>query len=172
MLQSKKKVLEIGCGDSFGTALILQSVERVHAIDVEPLVIEDNIKRSEHGGRCSFEVLDITSKIPKETFDGAFALDVIEHIPHVREKYFMENILATLTEDAILIIGTPNVTAKQYASPQSTEGHINMKSENTLRNLMQDYFRNVFIFSMNDEIVHTGYTPMAHYLLGMGVGKI
>ena len=50
MLQGKKKVLEIGCGDSFGTALVLQTVESVHAIDIELLVIEDNIKRTEHGG--------------------------------------------------------------------------------------------------------------------------
>ncbi|MFA5920965.1 MAG: methyltransferase domain-containing protein [Methylococcaceae bacterium] len=173
MLQGKKKVLEIGCGDSFGTALILQTVESVHAIDIEPLVIADNIKRTEHGGgRCSYEVLDITSNIPKETFDGAFALDVIEHIPPEREKYFMKNIFSSLNEDAMLLIGTPNITAKQYASPGSAEGHINLKSENSLRNLMSEYFRNVFIFSMNDEVVHTGYSPMAHYLIGMGVGKI
>lgn len=172
MLHGKKKVLEIGCGDSFGTALILQTVESVHAIDIEPLVIEDNIKRSEHGGRCSYEVLDITSNIPKETFGGAFALDVIEHIPPEREKYFIKNIFSSLNENAILLIGTPNINAKQYASPASAEGHINLKSENSLRNLMSEYFCNVFIFSMNDEVVHTGYSPMAHYLIGVGVGKI
>ena len=27
-----------------------------------------------------------------------------------------------------------------------------------------------FIFSMNDEIVHTGFYPMAHYLFGIGIG--
>ncbi len=173
MLKGKKKVLEIGCGDSFGTALILQTVESVHAIDIEPLVIEDNLKRTAHEGwRCSYEVLDITSNIPKERFDGAFALDVIEHIPPEREEYFMKNIFSSLNEDAMLLIGTPNITAKQYASPASAEGHINLKNENSLRNLMSKYFRNVFIFSMNDEVVHTGYSPMAHYLLGMGVSKI
>lgn len=173
MLQGKKNVLEIGCGDSFGTALILQTVERVHAIDIEPLVIEDNINRVEHAeGCCKYEVLDITSNIPNGPFDGAFALDVIEHISTESEKCFVENVFSSLTDDAILIIGTPNVTAKQYASPASTEGHINLKSENTLRDLIRDYFRNVFIFSMNDEIVHTGYSSMAHYLMGMGVGKI
>jgi len=35
---------------------------------------------------------------------------------------------------------------------------------------MDKYFENSFIFSMNDEVVHTGYEPMAHYLFGMGVG--
>lgn len=173
MLHGKRRVLEIGCGDSFGTALVLQTVESVHAIDIEPLVIEDDIKRAEHGeGRCSYEVLDITANRPQDIFDGAFALDVIEHIPPEREMYFMKNIFSSLNEDALLVIGTPNVTAKQYASLGSAEGHINLKSENSLRNLMSEYFANVFIFSMNDEVVHTGYSPMAHYLFGMGVGKM
>lgn len=27
-----------------------------------------------------------------------------------------------------------------------------------------------FLVSMNDEVVHTGYYPMAHYLLAVGIG--
>ena len=32
---------------------------------------------------------------------------------------------------------------------------------------MTHHFRNVFIFSMNDEVVHTGFYPMAHYLFAL-----
>ena len=32
---------------------------------------------------------------------------------------------------------------------------------------MQRHFHNVFLFSMNDEVVHTGFSPMAHYLLAL-----
>mgnify|MGYP007028595943 CR=1 FL=1 len=32
------------------------------------------------------------------------------------------------------------------------------------------FFDNVFLFSMNDEVVHTGFTPMAHYLFALCVG--
>ena len=35
---------------------------------------------------------------------------------------------------------------------------------------MARYFHNVFVFSMNGEIIHTGYYRMAHYLFGMGIG--
>jgi hypothetical protein len=35
---------------------------------------------------------------------------------------------------------------------------------------MERHFRTVFIFSMNDEVVHTGFSPMAHYLLAVAVG--
>jgi hypothetical protein len=36
---------------------------------------------------------------------------------------------------------------------------------------MAEHFENVFVFSMNDEVVHTGFTPMAHYLLAIGAGR-
>ena len=67
-------------------------------------------------------------------------------------------------------MGTPNITAKDYASPASAAGHINLKNGETLKSLLLKRFHNVFSFSMNDEVVHTGYSPMAHYLLAMGVG--
>ena len=43
--------------------------------------------------------------------------------------------------------------------------HIHLQlMERELKKLMQHYFHNVFMFSMNDEVVHTGFHPMAHYL--------
>jgi hypothetical protein len=49
------------------------------------------------------------------------------------------------------------------------EGHINMKSADSLKDLLAQYFHNVFIFSMNDEMVHTGFYPMAHYLMALAI---
>ena len=168
ILAGKNNVLEVGCGDSFGTAIVLQTVKKVHAIDIEPLIIEDNIKRTEYGENCSYQVLDMTSNSPDSRFDGAFALDVIEHIPKSSEDRFMSNIAKSLTTGAICIIGTPNITACQYASSGSVASHINLKSGESLKQLMGSHFENVFIFSMNDEVAHTGFYPMAHYLLGVG----
>ncbi len=168
LLAGKNNVLEVGCGDSFGTAIVLQTVKRVHGIDIEPVVIEDNIKRTEYGDRCSYEVLDMTSSSPNTRFDGVFALDVIEHISQSSEERFMANIAISLTSDAVCIIGTPNITAGQHASARSAASHINLKSSESIKQLMSPYFENVFIFSMNDEVAHTGFYPMANYLLGVG----
>ena len=68
------------------------------------------------------------------------------------------------------MVGTPNINANLYASVQSRIQHINLFSHKRLRVLLERYFENVFMFSMNDEVVHTGFAPMAHYIWGMGVG--
>jgi cyclopropane fatty-acyl-phospholipid synthase-like methyltransferase len=172
ILAGSEKVLEIGCGDAFGMPVILQTVGSVHGIDFEPLVINDAIKRYSEMGvdRATFSVHDMLIARVSDTFDAAFSLDVIEHIPQSDELQFFENIVQSLTDHGVLIIGTPNITSKEYASSASNAGHINLKSAETLKFLLSRFFHNVFMFSMNDEVVHTGYSPMAHYLIGMGVG--
>ena len=169
MLSGKEMVLEAGCGDSFGTNIVLQTVKKVHGIDYEPLIIEDNIKRSDYGDRCTYENLDITKQKINGKFDAGYSLDVIEHIPPENEDDFMKNICNSLEMNSVFIIGTPNITSEQYASEGSKSGHINLKSGETLRELMEPYFNHVFNFSMNDELVHTGFYPMAHYIIAMGV---
>lgn len=169
LLEGKARALEIGCGDAFGMPVVGQTVDSVHGIDFEPLLMEDNRRRLP-AEKFSFSCTDITEATLDGRFDAAYSLDVIEHIPAQREHLFFENICACLESSGVLIVGTPNVTASAYASEASREGHINLKSHESLRQLMRRYFANVFMFSMNDEVVHTGYGPMAHYLIGVGVG--
>ncbi len=171
MLAGKNRVLEVGCGDAGGTPVVLQTVGSVHCIDFEPLVLNDAVERykRESIDRASFRVHDMLEGRVPDIFDSAFSLDVIEHIPEVSEHIFLKNIVSSLTDHAVFIMGTPNISAKEYASSASAVGHINLKSADTLRALLLSHFHNVFIFSMNDELVHTGYYPMSHYLLAMCV---
>jgi cyclopropane fatty-acyl-phospholipid synthase-like methyltransferase len=170
MLTGKKEVLEIGCGDAVGTPLVAKEVGKVHCIDWEPLLLDDNRSRLMDFPNIDFCVLDITKSSFKKQCDAAFALDVIEHIAPRNQDAFLTNICKSLTNDGICIIGTPNVTASEYASIGSRAGHINLQNYKGFLKFLKKYFVNGFLFSMNDEIVHTGYYPMAQYLIGMGVG--
>ena len=66
-----------------------------------------------------------------------------------------------------MIIGMPSIESQVYASPGSKLGHVNCKSGPELKLLMEKYFQAVFLFSMNDEVVHTGFHKMAHYILAV-----
>ena len=95
----------------------------------------------------------------------------MEHIPAAQEQTFLRNIVSSLNNDGVLIVGMPSLESQAYASPQSKAGHINCKHGPDLRSLMEQFFDNVFVFSMNDEVVHTGFSPMAHYHLALCCGK-
>ncbi len=172
MLSGKGPVLEVGCGDAFGTPVVLQEVASVHGIDFEPVVLEDARERfaAEGDDRATFAIHDMLEGPTEQRFDAAFALDVIEHIPPDREGDFIANIAGSLKPDGICILGTPNIAAEKYASEASREGHVNLKSPQALRESLAPHFQNVFSFGMNDEVLHTGYHAMCHYILAMGVG--
>jgi 2-polyprenyl-3-methyl-5-hydroxy-6-metoxy-1,4-benzoquinol methylase len=170
MLAGKPSVLEVGCGDGFGMRLVLQTVGRGFGYDFDPLFIDwaRTTARNE-GIAADFAVGDITETPPPGRFAAAYSLDVIEHIEPAIEGRFVANIATALEPDGVCIIGTPNVTSAAYASEPSRIGHINLKSAETLAASLAAAFQHVFLFSMNDEVVHTGYAPMAHYLMALCV---
>jgi 2-polyprenyl-3-methyl-5-hydroxy-6-metoxy-1,4-benzoquinol methylase len=167
MLSGKKFVGELGCGDAFGTRIVMQTTEKVIAYDFDPVFVNDI--RERHSDRWPVEAHfhDILEAPLPNRHDGIYSLDVIEHIPRATEHVYLENLRASLTDDGVLIVGSPSLESQAYASPPSKAGHVNCKSGEELKALLKNYFENVFLFSMNDEVVHTGFTPMAHYLFAV-----
>jgi 2-polyprenyl-3-methyl-5-hydroxy-6-metoxy-1,4-benzoquinol methylase len=171
MLEGKKNAIEFGCGDGFGMRVVYQTVGSVHGLDFDRTFIDwaqRNAQREEID--CTYEVLDFIKDAPSRRYQAAYSLDVVEHIPEALESRYVDHLADALEPDGVCIVGTPNVTATPYASKISLEGHINLKSADALRALLGRRFANVFIFSMNDEVVHTGFSPMAHYLFAVCTG--
>lgn len=171
MFSGMARVLEIGCADAFGTRLVVQEVKALSAIDFDPVFIQDANDRMDARWGFECKVHDILQGPVKGPFDGAYALDVIEHIPLAAEETFMANTAGSLAEHGVLILGSPSLESQAHASPPSREGHVNCKDAAGLKELAQRFFHNVFVFSMNDEVVHTGFYPMAHYLIALCAGK-
>lgn len=170
MLPNGKKisVLELGCNEGLGTQLLSQDGHWITAVDADT------------------EAIRYARKIPNEKihfindnflgkkfgdFDAIISIDVLEHIKKSQEMVFFDTIMNNLNQHGFCIIGTPNITAKKYASEYSNIGHINLYSAERLQKVMSNYFENVFIFGMNDETLHTGYYSMCHYIFALGVEK-
>lgn len=171
MLSGSRNVLEVGCGDAFAARIVLQEVKKLTAIDFDPVLVKDAVERMECHWKFDCKVHNILEKPLAKKFDGIYALDVLEHVPREKEESFMSNIVRSITEHGVLVIGMPSIQSQKYASALSKEGHVNCKDSQELKKLMLRFFHNVFIFSMNDELVHTGFYPMAQYLFALCVGK-
>jgi hypothetical protein len=167
MFSGRKFVAELGCGDAFGTRVVMQDVERVVAYDFDPVFVDDIRARRSARWPVEAHVHDILQGKLPDQYDGIYSLDVIEHIRAADEHVYLRNLCDSLTDAGVLIIGSPSLESQAYASPPSKAGHVNCKSGGELKALLGHYFHNVFLFSMNDEVVHTGYAPMAHYLFAI-----
>lgn len=167
MLSGCRNVGEVGCGDAFGTRIVMQEVQDVTVYDFDPVFIEDIRMRQDERWPLKAEVHDIVEAPLPRRHQALFSLDVLEHIAPEHEHAFVRNMCASLPDNGLLVIGTPSLESQSYASQPSIAGHVNCKSGNELKTFLSDYFRNVFILSMNDEVVHTGFSPMAHYLFAI-----
>ena len=107
--------------------------------------------------RAQFNTIDELADWPAVLYKRAF-----EDHPYAATNLarFMRNLSDSLSDQGVMLIGTPNKSAEQYASEWSLQGHINLKTYETLDALCSTYFHNVFHFGMNDEVVHTSYAPM------------
>lgn len=164
MFSGMKRVMEVGCADAFGTRVVRQEVPEVVATDFDPVFIQRNREQSDPKWNVTFKVHDMFTGPLLGDFDGIYAVDVIEHIARKHERQFVGNMAKSLNPQGVCLVGTPSKQSQRYASPPSKAGHVNCKKAPELKKLMSDFFHNVFIFSMNDEVVHTGFHPMAHYL--------
>jgi 2-polyprenyl-3-methyl-5-hydroxy-6-metoxy-1,4-benzoquinol methylase len=172
MLSGLNRVVEIGCADAFGTRIVQQEVKTVVATDFDPVFIHDARERmAREGWACDARLHDILSgPVPPGGYDAAYSLDVFEHIPPQQEDEFVRNIARSLLRTGVAVIGSPSLQSQTYASAGSKAGHVNCKDGKDYKRVMERHFTNVFLFSMNDEVVHTGFHPLAHYLFALCVG--
>lgn len=171
MLAGHSKVAEIGCGDGFNSRLVRQHVKSLDIYDIDPIFIANASKNAIDPWLCGCYVHDITEAPLAEKYSAIYSLDVLEHISKEKEDAYMDNILSSLDDNGVAIIGMPSLESQVYTLPQEETGHVNCKKGPELKDFLNKYFHNVFLFSMNDEVLHTGFSPMSHYLICICSGK-
>ena len=162
-------VLELGCGDGLGGLLLAEFAKHYTGVDSDHEAIE-MARKNWTDSTFTFIEDDFMGKKYGD-FDSVVSMDVIEHIKPECESEFLDTVDQNLKPDGICVIGTPNETAFAYSSLASKLGHVNVYSGERLKTVLQKRFRHVFLFGVNDEIVHTGFADMSHYLVALSCLK-
>lgn len=165
MFEGKLRVLEVGCADGFGSRIVAQAVNRLVAIDSDERSIYEAAAQASKRWPIEFAVHDFVAAPYPGSFNAAYCLDVLEHVdPVMDERVFLEHLRGCAP---VAIIGMPSIESQAYASSLSSEGHINCKTGEQLRATLLRHWNNVFLFGMNDEVLHTGFSPMCQYRLAI-----
>lgn len=162
-----KSLLELGCSEGIGTPILAEFAASYTGIDMDREAV-DTACRNWSSDRVSFMCDDFLGKT-YGTFDAIVSLDVIEHIQITHQESYFDTLISNLADNGIAVIGTPSQTSEAHASEASKAGHVNLFTGERLKTEMARHFHTVLLFGMNDEVVHTGFAPMAHYLLCVGI---
>lgn len=167
MIGKNKNVLDVGSNEGLGTWLIAKECGFAKGVDFDNEAIESAKNNFKSFKNIKFQFADFFKYTDSSKWDAVVCFDVIEHILKKNVNKFMNKISSLMSMEGLFIVGTPSLISQNYASKISKEGHVNVYSPERLEEEMRKYFDFVFIFSAHDEVVHTGYLPLAHYLIAI-----
>ena len=103
-------VLEVGCGEGYGTSLLSEHVANIVGLDVDKTAVA-HARRKYGSEKCVFTLYD-GLKIPYENnmFDAVVSFQVIEHVQD--DANFISEIHRVLKSNGIFMVTTPNRTLR------------------------------------------------------------
>jgi ubiquinone/menaquinone biosynthesis C-methylase UbiE len=153
-----KIVLDIACGEGYGTYLLSQKAHYVYGVDIDGTSILHATKKYEKQesnfrfktGSCSAIPLDDNS------IDVAVSFETIEH--HNEHEEMLKEIKRVLKPDGVLIISSPN---KEVFNQRSTDNffHVKELGFEEFKILLQSYFKSCVYFKQYN-IVASLIAPM------------
>lgn len=167
MVDKNSLVAEFGAGEGFASPIVAANSKRLDLYDFYKPSYEEGKNFTKSFNNIKFYNKDILSLKIKNRYDFIYSLDVLEHISKKQEKLFFKSIVRNLKKNGSAIIGIPTLFFQKYTSIENKSAHINCKNYDGFKNLCKKYFQNVFIFSMTDETLHTGFEKISPYLISI-----
>ena len=111
-----KKVLDVGCGNAYGTALMAKSAAGITGIDYDHQTVAENTQRYQQITNLDFKQSAVPPlPFPDGSFDVITAFQFIEHIKFRKE--FLKDCLRVLKPGGTLLVTTPNVKKSLARNP-------------------------------------------------------
>jgi SAM-dependent methyltransferase len=141
-LQQRATVLDVGCGEGYGTAILARSGLAVTGVDVERSVIEAAVRSYAESGA---EFRQMTSEeIPFDAgnFDCVTAFHVIEHVED--PILFVRELARVLKPEGRAIVTTPNRELRLAPGERPwNQYHLTEFDATTMEEVMANAFRHV-----------------------------
>jgi 2-polyprenyl-3-methyl-5-hydroxy-6-metoxy-1,4-benzoquinol methylase/GT2 family glycosyltransferase/glycosyltransferase involved in cell wall biosynthesis len=143
---SDKNVLDLACGEGYGSHLLARTANRVTGIDIDVEAIRHASNRYLRSN-LEFKAGSITA-IPLEgrhLFDVIVCYEAIEHIDD-HEKLLAE-VKRLLVPDGIFIVSTPNKWAYSDEPQSQNPFHVHELYFQEFKSLLENYFSRVRFFA-------------------------
>ncbi|APB69396.1 methyltransferase domain-containing protein [Paenibacillus polymyxa] len=139
-----KKVLDIACGEGYGSHFLSQKAKNVTAVDVDSATIEA-AKQKYINNNLTYLLGDINElDFEDKVFDVIVCYETIEHVQDPYKAF--NNLKRVLKDDGILIISTPNKAVYSDEKKFSNPFHIKEFYYKEYLDLLRTRFESVHIY--------------------------
>ncbi len=162
MIGSSKRVLDIECNEGLGSWLLAKECGFCCGIDADSAAIDVACKNF-HDPSVQFISADFFEMAP-QLFDAIVSFDLVEHFYPHQAQLFFQRVTESLSEHGVALFGTSSEISHQmgvHKKPNNLYTHQRFYAE------LSACFDHVFLFSASDEVVHTGFSPLALYYIAL-----
>ena len=142
-----KTVLDIACGEGYGSGLLAETADRVIGIDIDPQIVEFAANKYQRGNlefRCGpAHALPVSEG---DAFDLVVSFETLEHMEEQHQRRFLCEAKRLLKPDGVLLVSTPNKLLYTDQPAYSNPFHVKELYRAEFLELLQRYFRAVKIF--------------------------
>jgi 2-polyprenyl-3-methyl-5-hydroxy-6-metoxy-1,4-benzoquinol methylase len=158
---SSSTVLEIGCGSGYGARLLSDFALEVDAYDIASEELNQKWASYQKSN------LGYHNSLPNKKYDFIVSFEVVEHVNESDLKEYFNNIKTRLKKNGVVFLSTPRAIPFKDRSKNRQKEHIYEYSPEEFKELLKNYFNNVFLFSQNDAIISTQNPQMAWNLVAI-----
>lgn len=139
-----KKVLDIACGEGYGTNLMAKKASHVTGVDIEATIIS-NAKKKYSKQNIEF-ITGSIENIPAtdNQFDVVVCFETLEHT--AEHSKMLAEIKRVLQTDGFLIISTPDKLNYTDNTGYKNPFHIKELYENEFKDLLNSYFTYTYFY--------------------------
>ena len=151
-LVKDKRVLDIACGEGFGSDLLSRSASSVVGIDIFPQAV-DHASSKYKKANLGFQVGNVRQiNLPDKSVDVIVSFETIEHVSEEDQRIFLSEALRVLDPAGVLIISTPNKLIYSDMPKNSNPFHIKEFYRDEFIAFLKTRFSSVRLFEQAFEV--------------------
>src|SRR5690349_3737319 len=153
-LVKDKVVLDIACGEGFGSAILAASARQIIGLDIDSEVVK--YAREKYGEMKNIEFLVGHAEnipLPDLSIDVAVSYETIEHLDQASQEKFLQELKRVLKKDGKLVISTPDKANYTDRYAYTNKFHLKEFTSEEFLDFLKKYFGHVIPYVQGYEIV-------------------
>lgn len=143
---NEKKVMDIACGEGYGSNMLSKNSSEVVGIDIDSKSIE-HAKNKYKKNNLNFYVGSVERiENQNELFDVVVSFETIEHVKLSLQKKFLSEVARILKPSGIFIVSTPD---KDVGGEGHNEFHVHELNKPEFFKMLNEHFKEVEFYGQD-----------------------
>jgi 2-polyprenyl-3-methyl-5-hydroxy-6-metoxy-1,4-benzoquinol methylase len=140
-----KQILDIACGEGYGSKMLADAASRVVGVDICPDVIAHASRKYGDGDKLEFKVGScISIPLPDHCVDGVVSFETLEHLAEQEEM--LGEVKRVLRPGGFIILSTPDKLYCTIIPKNHNPFHVRELTREEFSDLLHKTFTHVYLF--------------------------